>query len=258
MKMKNIKRITLMATACFGFIGVLLSILETLGAKVFELLNRAASASGVLLVFLLIVLLALGGMCVYAFIIVLKGYRAENVRMITLEGTKNDAVLIKQETLDEIIKNVIGQPEGVSEIAISTEYRDLALDVKVNLTVEMSANIASVTTDMQKNIRKQLEEVNGISLSGVSVIISGINVPENTEGMVMPWAAKEAEKAEEAEEEAKEEMPEASEEPQEIAEEACCACEEENPEAEAAEEAAEAEACVCEETENAEETETQE
>ncbi|MBR3927635.1 MAG: hypothetical protein IKJ65_01380 [Clostridia bacterium] len=202
MKMKSLKRTVLMATACFGLAGVVLSVLETLGARVFELLSKAASASAALLVILLIILFALGGMCAWAFIIVYRGYRAANVNMVTLEGTQNDVVLIKKETLDEIVKSIIGQPDGVADVSIATEYKDLALDVKVNLTVDMSANIASVTHEMQLNIRKQLEEVNGIRLSGVSVIISGINVPENREGMIMPWSnGSNEEKAEETSEE---------------------------------------------------------
>lgn len=210
MKIKCMKRTVLMATAIFGLVGVLLSILETLGAEVFELMNKAASASGVLLAFLLIVLFALGGMCVWAFIIVYKGYRAQNVQMITLEGTKDNAIMIRKETLDEIIKTVIGQPDGITDVAITTQFKDLLLGVKVNLTVEMNANITSVTHDMQANIRKQLEEVNGIRLSGVDVIISAINVPEKTEGMVMPWAQKTEEETSEKAEEATEDAAEAA------------------------------------------------
>lgn len=227
MKMMRLRRAVLTATAAFGLFGVVLAILETLGARVFELLHKAASASGVLCAFLLIVLVALAAMCVYALVIALEGRKAANARMITLEGTKDDVVLIKQETLDSIVKSVIGQPDGVTDIKITTQYRDMALDIQVELTVDMNTNIASVTRDMQVNIREQLEKVNGITLSGVSVIISALNVPENTEGMVMPWnenkeaeteEAKEAEEAvfeEETAEESAEETTETEEEPEE-------------------------------------------
>lgn len=199
MKMKLMKRIALMATAGLGAVGVLFVILEMFGLHVFGIFHKAAEASVVVLLLLLIILLALAGMCAYAFWIAFKGEKAYKARMVTLKGTRDDVVLIQQDTLDDFVKSVIGQPEGVTDIAVSTQYHDMALDVQVSLTVNMDTDIAASTANMQKIVREQLEAVNGIQLSGVTVIISGINVPENTEGMTMPWAVtKDEEKREEA------------------------------------------------------------
>ena len=235
MKMKLLKRSAIMATSALGVLGVLFTMLETFGVRVFGLFNKAAASSVVVLLLMIIVLVALAGLCAYSFYLAFNGEKAYKARMVTLKGTDDDVVLIKQETLDDFVKSVIGKPEGVTDISAITQYRDMSLDVTVTLAVNMDTDIANATANMQAVIREQLEVVNGIRLSGVTVIISGINVPENTEGMKMPWADKKeeaeikekteeiaaevTEEAEEVKEEAAEEIEETKEETEEAAEE---------------------------------------
>ena len=224
MKMKLLKRSAIMATSALGVLGVLFTMLETFGVRVFRLFNIAAASSVVVLLLIIIVLVALAGLCAYSFYLAFNGEKAYKARMVTLKGTDDDVVLIKQETLDDFVKSVIGKPEGVTDISVATQYRDMSLDVTVTLAVNMDTDIANATANMQAIIREQLEVVNGIRLSGVTVIISGINVPENTEGMKMPWADKKEEaeikeKTEEITSEAAEETAEAIEEVKEEASE---------------------------------------
>lgn len=238
MKMKLLKRSAIMATSALGVLGVLFTMLETFGVRVFGLFNKAAASSVVVLLLMIIVLVALAGLCAYSFYLAFNGEKAYKARMVTLKGTDDDVVLIKQETLDDFVKSVIGKPEGVTDISVATQYRDMSLDVTVTLAVNMDTDIANATANMQAIIREQLEVVNGIRLSGVTVIISGINVPENTEGMKMPWADKKEEN--EAEEKKEEIAAEVTEEAEEVMEEAAEEIEETKEETEEAAEETEA------------------
>lgn len=238
MKMKLLKRSAIMATSALGVLGVLFTMLETFGVRVFGLFNKAAASSVVVLLLMIIVLVALAGLCAYSFYLAFNGEKAYKARMVTLKGTDDDVVLIKQETLDDFVKSVIGKPEGVTDISVATQYRDMSLDVTVTLAVNMDTDIANATANMQAIIREQLEVVNGIHLSGVTVIISGINVPENTEGMKMPWADKKEEN--EAEEKKEEIAAEVTEEAEEVKEEVAEEIEETKEETEEAAEETEA------------------
>lgn len=238
MKMKLLKRSAIMATSALGVLGVLFTMLETFGVRVFGLFNKAAASSVVVLLLMIIVLVALAGLCAYSFYLAFNGEKAYKARMVTLKGTDDDVVLIKQETLDDFVKSVIGKPEGVTDISVATQYRDMSLDVTVTLAVNMDTDISNATANMQAIIREQLEVVNGIRLSGVTVIISGINVPENTEGMKMPWADKKEEN--EAEEKKEEIAAEVTEEAEEVKEEAAEEIEETKEETEEAAEETEA------------------
>lgn len=211
MNIKLLKRLSVMATSALGVLGVLFVLLETFGVHVFGLFHKTASASVVLLLLLIIILIAVAGVCAYSFYLAYIGDKVYKARMITLKGTKEDVVLIKQETLDEFVASVIGRPEGITDISVATEYRDMALDVTVTMKVNMDADIASMTNAMQSIVREQLETVNGIKLGRVAVIISGINVPENIEGMKMPWADKKDEEMAEEIIETEEETNEAAE-----------------------------------------------
>ena len=116
MKMKLLKRSAIMATSALGVLGVLFTMLETFGVRVFGLFNKAAASSVVVLLLMIIVLVALAGLCAYSFYLAFNGEKAYKARMVTLKGTDNDVVLIKQETLDDFVKSVIGKPEGVTDI----------------------------------------------------------------------------------------------------------------------------------------------
>lgn len=213
MNMKHVKRAAVMTTSALGVVGVILTLLETFGIRVFRLFHEAASASVILLLLLIIILLALAGICAYSFYLAHFEEKIYKARMVTLQGTKDDVVLVSQETLDNFIRSIVGKPEGVNELTIDSVYSDMALDVTISMTVNMDADIASMTSAMQSEVRRQLETVNGIKLSRVAVIISGIIVPENTEGMKMPWADQPAneEKIDESAEEIKAEETENTE-----------------------------------------------
>lgn len=194
MKMKLVKRIAIMTSAGIGMIGVVLMLLETFGIQCFSALNKLAfHADGVRflgLILALIIICALAALHAYAFYIAFMGERAYKARMITLKGDKDDVVLIKQETLDDFVKSVVGEPEGVTDLTVNTKYQDMKLGVMVEMNVDIDTDIKDATSKIQADIRRQLEEVNGIEMSGVSILVAKINVPQLSDGMSMPWAAK--------------------------------------------------------------------
>ncbi len=204
MNSKTLKRAVVAYTSALGVIGILLTILEMFSVDAFGIFRRAAASSVVVLILLLIVLLVLAGACAYAFYLAIYGEKALNARMVTLKGTQDDVVFIKQETMEAYVADVVGKPDGVNEISTKAQYKDMALDVTITMNVNMEVDIASMTSSVQEKVRNQIENVNGIKLSRVAVIISGIIVPQNTEGMKMPWAERLEQIKKEQAEEAKE------------------------------------------------------
>lgn len=187
MKSKTLKRAVVAYTSALGVIGILLTVLEMFTVDAFGLFRRAAASSVVILILLLVILFALAGACAYSFYLAIYGEKAMNARMVTLKGTKDDVVFIQQETMDAYVASVVSKPEGVNEISTQAQYKDMALDVTVTMSVNMDVDIPSMISAMQEKVRHQIENVNGIKVSRVAVIVSGIIVPENTEGMKMPW-----------------------------------------------------------------------
>lgn len=194
MNMKLLKRFAVMASSGIGLIGVVLMLIELFGANCFAALNKLAFAGGKVrvigLIFALLIVCAIAAVHLFVFLSALKGEKAQKARLVTLEGDKKDVVLIHQETLDSLVKGIIGQPEGVTDIAIDTGYQDMKLNVKIDLAVDIDTDIRETTERMRKDVRHQIEDVNGIAMSGVSILISKINVPEISDGMSMPWAGK--------------------------------------------------------------------
>ena len=183
MKMKLFNRITVMAFACLGFLATVFLALEAFGVNVYGAFNSMIvrgdggfSAFGLIVLLLMVILLAL--LCVQVFMIGLYHGDPKKVRMITLKGTEGDAVLIAQETLDELVTQVIGTPEGISDIKITTGYSAQRVDILIDIAVDANIDIPAATHAIQNAVRSQLVDVNGIEINGVNVKISGINVPE--------------------------------------------------------------------------------
>lgn len=214
MKMKLVKRIAIMTSAGIGMIGCILVLLETFGIQCFSQMNKLAFIDGNVRLFgliaALVLVFALAAVNAYVFLIAFRGEKAYKARMITLRGDKDDVVLIKQETLDELVKDVVGEPEGVSDISVNTKYQDMKLGVMLEMNVDITTDIKEATSKMQSEIRHQLEEVNGIDMSGVSILVTKIKVPALSEGMSMPWAARSEDALEQPAEEASEEKTESA------------------------------------------------
>jgi len=202
--MKLLKRIAIMASSGIGLVGVILMLLEVFGVECFSALNTLAFADGKVraagLIFALLIVIALAALNAQVFLIAFRGEKAYKASLVTLKGDKDDVVLIQRETLDSLVKKVIGEPEGIQEIKVDTEYHDMKLDVKMDVALEIDANIRETTDKIREDVRNQLENVNGLPVNSVSILISKINVSAISDGMSMPWAGKTEENTEITEE----------------------------------------------------------
>ena len=175
MMMKLWKRIAIEGFAVLGLVGDVL-LMYTFGGKS--------------CVLTLVLGLVLAAYCALVFMIALRSGQVRQARMITLRHESGDVVLLSQETLDQLVASAMGQPEGVSDVRVITGYHDESLEVMIDVSVSSNINIPVTTARMQEAVRHQLADVNGISLSGVSVKISTIKVPGEGEAIVPPQAVK--------------------------------------------------------------------
>ncbi len=174
MMMKLWKRIAIEVFAVLGLVGDVLLMCSLVGKSCVPALLLG---------------LVLAAYCALVFMIALRSGRMRQARLITLRHESGDAVLLSQETLDHLVASAIGQPEGVSDVRVITGYQDESLEVMIDVSVSSNINIPVTTARMQEAVRRQLGEVNGLALSGVSVKISTIKVPGEGEAMVPPQAA---------------------------------------------------------------------
>lgn len=177
MMMKLWKRIAIEAFAVLGLVGDVL-LMYNFGGR-----NCVLS---------LVLGLVLAAYCALVFMIALRSGQVRQARMITLRHESGDVVLLSQETLDHLVASAVGQPEGVSDMRVITGYHDESLEVMIDVSVSSNINIPVTTARMQEAVRHQLGDVNGISLSGVSVKISTIKVPGEGEAIVPPQTVESA------------------------------------------------------------------
>jgi len=202
MKMRLVNRISIMVLAVLGVLAAFLIELEMLGGEFFETLKGLVSRDGrinaAVLIPATLILIAIAALSVQVFMIALRNGKGKSVRLITLKGTKGDAVMIAQETLDQMVKDIIGEPDGVTDVQVVCGYADRKVDVLIDMAVASNIEIPATTRAIQDIVRNQLVDVNGIEISGVNVKISKINVIGGEKPCAVVKADEPAEETQEA------------------------------------------------------------
>lgn len=201
-RMKLWKRIVLLAQAALGAVGLILMMLDILGAGIMNALNRgllngAGHVRPGVLVLWLMAFAALAALCALAIVIVARTGRAHGARLLSLSDAGGDGVLLSQSTLDQLIEDALGLPDGVSITQITADYQDHEVAVMVEITISSGTNIPLATQAMQARVREQLSEKSGIPVSSVDIKVTGLHVDLNAmwkdvpsgegEDEVKPW-----------------------------------------------------------------------
>ncbi len=119
---------------------------------------------------------------------------------VSVQNTENGAVRISVQAMDTLVKQAIGQADGVEEIKTSIVNHEDSISVNIDMTLRSDVHIPNVTMLMQRSIKNFIEEFSGIAVRDVAVLVSRIvesQPPQMTAIQAEPPKAVEAPKAEE-------------------------------------------------------------
>ena len=172
-----------MTQAGLGAVGVLVFALGAFGLRPLSALNRwITGAEGGLrpgaLIVLILLIVALAALCGLSFAIAFFAGRTRGARLLTLRDEGGDEILLTQDTLDQLARRAVGEPEGVSDIRVVTAYADHMAAVTVEVGVSSAINIPETTRAIQSRVREQLENVSGIPVSSADVRVLSLKVEE--------------------------------------------------------------------------------
>lgn len=183
------KRAVLMAQSVLGVAGAALFVLGALGCRPLAALNRWITRAeggfrpGALaaLLFVAAILAALG---VLSFAIALYAGKTRGARLIALRSEGGDEILLAQETLDQLARSAVGDPEGISEIRVAAGYSDRMAAVTVEVAVSPAINIPEATRAIQLRVRGQLEDLSGIPVSSVDIKVVSLRLDGANENLL--------------------------------------------------------------------------
>lgn len=87
--------------------------------------------------------------------------------------------MIREQTLNTMVTQAMGEVEGVSDVAVNTQYDGETIAIGIDISVTPNINIPATTLAMQKRVRQQVVELSGIAVKDISITIVALKMPEN-------------------------------------------------------------------------------
>lgn len=182
MKMKGIDRILLGLYAFFGAIVLIFSGLDVLGVQ-FDIQERIAETlnyylweanglwgKGLVLALLLVLIVWSVHLVALAF----QHERRKDRGSVSIQNTGDGAVRISVQAMDALVRQAIGETEGVLDLKTKVVNHEDSITVKINMALSADSHIPNVTMMMQRNVKRFIEEFSGIAVREVVVLVSEI------------------------------------------------------------------------------------
>ena len=93
---------------------------------------------------------------------------------VSVQNTENGAVRISVQAMDTLVKQAIGEADGVEDIKTSIVNHEDSISVNIDMTLRSDVHIPNVTMLMQRSIKNFIEEFSGIAVRDVTVMVSRI------------------------------------------------------------------------------------
>lgn len=100
---------------------------------------------------------------------------------VPLQKTENGTVRVAVAALDTLVKEAVGQVEGMLEIKTRIINNDDSISVRIDMSLAGDVHIPNVTMLMQRNIKTFVEEYSGIAVRDVEIMIESIRTSENVQ-----------------------------------------------------------------------------
>jgi uncharacterized alkaline shock family protein YloU len=124
-------------------------------------------ATGSVLLLLALILLALG--------LRKKGSRESNA---VLKGSEYGEVLISINALENMVLRVVQQTQGIKDVSRQVNYTPEGLVVKVKIRVMPDLPMPDLIKDLQAKTKEYLEDISGIVVHEVKVVVENIIVDQ--------------------------------------------------------------------------------
>ncbi len=110
-----------------------------------------------------------------ALILISIGLRSrKKVGNAVLKGSEHGEVLVSLNTVENMVLRVVQQTEGIKDVSRQVASTPDGLVVKVRVQVLPDVSIPGVSGELQSKIKEYLEEMTGITVRDVKVLIENI------------------------------------------------------------------------------------
>ncbi len=126
------------------------------------------------------VVLAVGsGLLLIALILLILGLRpAKEPRNAVLKDSEYGEVSISITAVENMVLRVVQQIQGIKDVSRKVSVSPDGLIVKITISVMPDVSLPGVIDDLQAKTKEYLEEITGISVQEVKVLVANVNMDQ--------------------------------------------------------------------------------
>ena len=112
-------------------------------------------------------------------ILIFKRRKRSDRGFITVDSSDSGKVRIAIAAIEQMVRQSVGNIDGITEMKIGIENLDDAIGINVNATIVNGSHVPTITMNMQRAIRQFVETNCGVAVRTVSISINAVtNQPE--------------------------------------------------------------------------------
>lgn len=126
------------------------------------------------------ILLAVGAaLLLIALILLALGFRpSKKVGNAVLKGSEFGEVLISITAVENMVLRVVQQTKGIKDAGRKVVFTPDGLVVRVRITVMPDVSLPGLINDLQSRAKDYLEEITGITVHEVKVMVENVNMDQ--------------------------------------------------------------------------------
>ncbi len=115
------------------------------------------------------------GLLLIALILLIFGFRrAKGPGNAVLKGSEYGEVAISIAAIENIVLRVIQQTQGIKDVSRQVSFTQDGLVITVKIRVMPDVAMPSLTNELQSKIKEYVEEITGITVHEVKIIVENI------------------------------------------------------------------------------------
>ncbi len=122
-----------------------------------------------------IVLGTAAGLLLVAIILLILGFRrSKGPANAVLKGSEYGEVAISITAIDNMVLRTVQQTEGIKDVSRQVSFTQDGLIISVKINVMPDVAMPNLTSELQSRIKEYVEEITGITVHEVKVIVENI------------------------------------------------------------------------------------
>ena len=122
-----------------------------------------------------IALLAIYAVIAIAHLVnIFKRTKRQDRGFITVDSSDSGKVRIAIAAIEQMVRQSVGNIDGITEMKIGIENLDDAIGINVNATIVNGSHVPTITMNMQRAIRQFVETNCGVAVRAVSITINAV------------------------------------------------------------------------------------